>query len=124
MKKNESEKATNNAKEVFNKGEIKFSPIDDIINGKNVNDKGNIVKYPLQTGVTLTIVETENESDYGSLNLFGVSINMTFRNTKNGIMAFYPSYKKSNGEYANHVTSYSKSLNDTIKEVVARHYNN
>lgn len=125
MKKNESANATSSAKgELFNKGEIKFLPIDDIINGKNVNYKGNIVKYPLKTGVTLTIVETENESDYGSLNLFGVSINLSFRNTKKGIMAFYPSYKKSNGEYANHVTSYSKSLNDTIKEVVNRHYNN
>ena len=118
MKRNETNK------EVFNKGEIKFFTLDKILSEKCVNDDGNIVKYPLQTGVTLTIIDTDNNYDFGTLNMFGVSINITFRNTKNGMMAFYPSYKKSNGEYANLVTSYSKSLNEIIKAVVSAHYNN
>ena len=85
-------------KEVFNKGELKFLTLDKILSKKSVNDKGNMVQYPLQTGVTLTIIDTDNDYDYGTLNIFGVSINITFRNTKNGMMAFYPSYKKNNGD--------------------------
>ena len=111
-------------KEVFNKGELKFLTLDEILSKKHVNEKDNIVQYPLQTGVTLTIIDTDNNYDYGSLNMFGVSINMKFRSTKNGMMAFYPSYKKSDEEYTNLVTSYSKSLNEIVKSVVSAHYNN
>ena len=122
MKKENKTNETN--KEVFNKGELKFLTLDEILSKKHVTEKGNMVQYPLQTGVTLTIIDTDNDYDFGSLNLFGLSINMTFRSTKNGMMAFYPSYKKSNGEYTNLVTSYSKSLNEIIKSVVSAHYNN
>ena len=117
-------KTNETSKEVFNKAEIKFMSLEDILSKKYVNEKGNMVQYPLQQGITLTIIDSDNDCDFGSLNLFGVSINMTFRSTKNGMMAFYPSYKKSNGEYANLVTSYSKSLNEIIKAVVSAHYNN
>ena len=117
-------KTNETSKEVFNKAEIKFMSLEDILSKKYVNEKGNMVQYPLQQGITLTIIDSDNDYDFGSLNLFGVSINMTFRSTKNGMMAFYPSYKKSNGEYANLVTSYSKSLNEIIKAVVSAHYNN
>ena len=122
MKKENKTNETN--KEVFNKGEIQFFTLDKILSEKHVNEKGNMVQYPLQTGVTLTIIDTDNDYDFGSLNLFGLSVNMTFRSTKNGMMAFYPSYKKSNGEYSNLVTSYSKSLNEIVKSVVSAHYNN
>ena len=112
---------TNN--EVFNKGELDFMSLEEILAEKLVNEDGNIVKYPLRTGVTLTIIDNDDDFDFGSLNIFGVSINVTFRDTKKGVMMFYPSYKKSINKYANLVTSYSKSLNEIIKSVVSAHYN-
>lgn len=121
MKKNE--KATENkaTKEIFNSVELDFNTIDSIIS-RAVTD-GKTTKYPLCGGVTLCITDSDKDYDFGFLCVYGIYINITFRTAKTGKMfVSYPSVKTTKGEYKNVVTNYSKSFNEIISQVVARHY--
>ena len=91
--------------------------------------KENYHKYQLGDGVLLDIIEGE-ESDYGSLNIYGVVIKLSFREIKKGekagtVFASYPQYtvgKGKNTEYKPYVTNYSKPLNDIISEAIKMNY--
>ena len=83
-------------------------------------------RYQLGEGVTMDICEGE-EHDYGSLNLYGVVIMLSFREITKGerkgdIFVSYPQYKNKAGEYKPFVTNYSKGLNASIKAVLKAHY--
>ena len=67
------------------------------------------------------------EHDYGSLNLYGVVIMLSFREITKGerkgdVFVSYPQYKNKAGEYKPFVTNYSKGLNASIKAVLKAHY--
>ena len=83
-------------------------------------------RYQLGEGVSMDICEGE-EHDYGSLNLYGVVIMLSFREITKGerkgdIFVSYPQYKNKAGEYKPFVTNYSKGLNASIKAVLKAHY--
>ena len=83
-------------------------------------------RYQLGEGVSMDICEGE-EHDYGSLNLYGVVIMLSFREITKGerkgeVFVSYPQYKNKAGEYKPFVTNYSKVLNASIKAVLKAHY--
>ena len=83
-------------------------------------------RYQLGEGVSMDICEGE-EHDYGSLNLYGVVIMLSFREITKGerkgdVFVSYPQYKNKAGEYKPFVTNYSKGLNASIKAVLKAHY--
>lgn len=83
-------------------------------------------RYRLGEGVSMDICEGE-EHDYGSLNLYGVVIMLSFREITKGerkgdVFVSYPQYKNKAGEYKPFVTNYSKGLNASIKAVLKSHY--
>lgn len=97
------------------------------LNGKiSIEKEGKRTTYILGEGVNLDIFEGE-KNDYGSLNIYGVVIRVTFREIKKGekagnVFVSYPQYKKGNGEYVPYVINYSKELNDAINKALAIHY--
>lgn len=85
-------------------------------------------RYQLGEGVTMDICEADDH-DYGSLNLYGVVIILSFRLISKGerkgeVFVSYPQYKNKAGEYKPFVTNYSKGLNTSMKAVLKAHYDN
>lgn len=125
---NKTKKATQEtkeSKEIFNFAELDFNKVEDIVKRKQEEKyrKDQLVtRYPLCGGVTLSIYDTDKDYDYGTLNIYGVSINVTFRGGKNGMFCSYPSVKTSKGEYSQMVNNFSKAFNSVIKEVLEKHY--
>ena len=83
-------------------------------------------RYLMGDGVSMDICEGE-DSDYGSINLYGVVIKVSFREITKGqrkgeIFVSYPQYKNKAGEYCPYVTNYSKALTSAIKAVIKAHY--
>lgn len=124
MKKNANttNNATENKSERIDYFKAILNKVEDIIANATKNEKGNATRYELADGVLLTIVDSDKERDLGSLNIYGLSVNVSIAMGKNGAFVSYPSYKAKDGSYKDLVTSYSKALNDTIKEVLAKHY--
>lgn len=95
---------------------------------KNITfvEEGKRTTYILGEGVNLDIFEDE-KSDYGSLNIYGVVIRVTFREIKKGekagnVFVSYPQYKNGSGEYVPYVINYSKELNKAINKALEMHY--
>lgn len=83
-------------------------------------------RYLMGEGVSMDICEGE-DSDYGSINLYGVVIKVSFREITKGqrkgeIFVSYPQYKNKAGEYCPYVTNYSKALTSAINAVIKAHY--
>lgn len=109
-------------KEIFNKVDIEFNSMDYIFEKAYIpENNSDVTIYPLAQGINLSIVRTDKETDYGTLNVLGVAIMGTIRNTKKGFMFSYPQYKK-DGEWKQYVTNYSKEFNAIIKDVLTKHY--
>ena len=122
MKRNTSNNATSN-KEEKRYVAIPLYAIKDI---KSEVVGKTCTRYQLGEGVSMDICEGE-EHDYGSLNLYGVVIMLSFREITKGerkgdIFVSYPQYKNKAGEYKPFVTNYSKGLNDSMKAVLKAHY--
>ena len=122
MKRNTSNKKTSN-KEEKNYISIPLYAIKDI---KSEVVSKTCTRYQLGEGVSMDICEGE-EHDYGSLNLYGVVIMLSFREITKGkrkgdIFVSYPQYKNKAGEYKPFVTNYSKALNASMKAVIKAHY--
>ena len=122
MKRNTSSKETNK-KEKKNYIPIPLYDIKDI---KSEVVSKTCTRYQLGEGVSMDICEG-GEYDYGSLNLYGVVIMLSFREITKGerkgdIFVSYPQYKNKAGEYKPFVTNYSKALNDSMKAVLKAHY--
>ena len=90
-------------------------------------DKGG-ARYILGEGVSLDIYEGDTY-DYGSLNVYGLVVSVTFRMISKGerageVFVSYPQYKAKDGTYKAHVKNFSKPLNDAIKKALEMHYIN
>ena len=90
-------------------------------------DKGG-ARYILGEGVSLDIYEGHTY-DYGSLNVYGLVVSVTFRMISKGerageVFVSYPQYKAKDGTYKAHVKNFSKALNDAIKKALEMHYIN
>ena len=90
-------------------------------------DKGG-TRYVLGEGVALDIYEGETY-DFGSLNVYGLVVSVTFRMISKGerageVFVSYPQYKAKDGTYKAHVKNFSKPLNDAIKKALEMHYIN
>lgn len=88
-------------------------------------EKGG-VRYNLGEGVALAIYEGDTY-DYGSLNIYGLVVSVTFRMISKGerageVFVSYPQYKAKDGTYKPYVKNFSKPLNDAIKKVIEMHY--
>ena len=101
-------------------------PLYDIKDIKSEVVSKTCTRYQLGEGVSMDICEGE-EHDYGSLNLYGVVIMLSFREITKGerkgdVFVSYPQYKNKAGEYKPFVTNYSKGLNASMKAVLKAHY--
>lgn len=90
-------------------------------------DKGG-TRYVLGKGVALDIYEGDTY-DYGSLNVYGLVVSVTFRMISKGerageVFMSYPQYKSKDGTYKAHVKNFSKPLNDAIKKALEMQYIN
>ena len=90
-------------------------------------DKGG-TRYVLGEGVALDIYEGDTY-DFGSLNVYGLVVSVTFRMISKGerageVFVSYPQYKAKDGTYKAHVKNFSKPLNDAIKKALEMHYIN
>ena len=88
-------------------------------------DKGG-TRYVLGEGVALDIYEGDTY-DFGSLNVYGLVVSVTFRMISKGerageVFVSYPQYKAKDGTYKSYVKNFSKPLNDAIKKVLEVHY--
>ena len=88
-------------------------------------DKGG-ARSILGEGVALDIYEGDTY-DYGSLNVYGLVVSVTFRMISKGerageVFVSYPQYKAKDGTYKPYVKNFSKPLNDAIKKVLEVHY--
>lgn len=123
MKRNTTSKATSNKAEEKSYVAIPLYAIEDI---KAETISKTCTRYHLGDGVTMDICEAEDH-DYGSLNMYGVVIMLSFREIAKGdrkgeIFVSYPQYKNKAGEYKPFVTNYSKGLNASMKAVLKAHY--
>lgn len=122
MRKNAESKATESKKEYKDLFKALLNPADEITANAKKNGKGNCTTYELADGIYFNIVDTDGDRDLGSINIYGVSINVTIISSDKGTFVSYPSYKTKSGEYKQNVTNYSKSLNDTLKAILKAHY--
>lgn len=88
-------------------------------------EKGG-TRYVLGEGVSLDIYDGDTY-DYGSLNVYGLVVSVTFRMISKGerageVFVSYPQYKAKDGTYKPYVKNFSKPLNDAIKKVLEVHY--
>ena len=88
-------------------------------------DKGG-TRYILGEGVSLDIYEGDTY-DYGSLNVYGLVVSVTFPMISKGerageVFVSYPQYKAKDGTYKPYVKNFSKPLNDAIKKALKVHY--
>ena len=95
---------------------------------KRITLENGGTRYNLGEGVSLDIYDGDTY-DYGSLNVYGLVVSVTFRMISKGerageVFASYPQYKAKDGTYKAHVNNFSKPLNDAIKKALEMHYIN
>lgn len=88
-------------------------------------DKGG-ARYILGEGVSVDIYEGDTY-DYGSLNVYGLVVSVTFRMISKGerageVFVSYPQYNAKDGTYKAYVKNFSKPLNEAINKALAMHY--
>ena len=88
-------------------------------------EKGG-TRYNLGEGVSLDIYDGDTY-DFGSLNVYGLVVSVTFRMISKGerageVFVSYPQYKAKDGTYKPYVKNFSKPLNDAIKKALEVHY--
>lgn len=125
MKRSTESKATKNTKATEEKTYVSIPLYPESEFKSEVINK-NCTRYHMGDGVYMDICDGD-DSDYGSLNLYGVVILVSYREIKKGekkgeIFISYPQYKNKAGEYKPYVTNYSKALTSAIKTVLKAHY--
>lgn len=83
--------------------------------------EGGATRYRLAEGIYLGIVETDKDWDYGYIEVFGFSINVTIRPGKNGMFISFPSIKTSK-VYSDLARCYDKRFHATVKILLDRLY--
>lgn len=101
---------------------VKYLTVDEILsNARGSEKEGGATRYTLANGIILGIVETHKDFDFGYIEVFGFSINVTIRSGKNGMFVSFPSVKTKEG-YADLARCYDKSFHETVKALLARLY--
>ena len=124
MKKATAKETTKAAKAAKSEATYPVLPLKD--NPVSVKlDKGG-TRYILGEGVAMDIYEGDTY-DYGSLNVYGLVVSVTFRMISKGerageVFVSYPQYKAKDGTYKPYVKNSSNPLNDAIKKVLEVHY--
>lgn len=102
---------------------VEYRPIEDIIADALAPEKdGGATRYKLAEGIYLGIVETEKDFDFGYIEVFGFSINVTIRGGKNGMFISFPSAKSKKGEYVDLARCYDKGFHATVKLLLEKLY--
>lgn len=102
---------------------VEYRPVADIIADAVAPEKeGGATRYKLAEGIYLGIVETEKDFDFGYLEVFGFSINVTIRGGKNGMFISFPSAKSKNGGYVDLARCYDKGFHATVKLLLGKLY--
>ena len=114
----------NSAKEVVERSfGVEYRRIDDIIADAVAPEKeGGATRYRLAEGIYLGIVESDKDYDFGYIEVFGFSINVTIRGGKNGMFVSFPSTKTKKGEYVDLARCYDKGFHATIKLLLEELY--
>lgn len=113
-------KPTTEKKEAFNPGYIEWYDCKTAMEGLRKTEKRTDI--PLGKGVTMSIFESSKDYDFGSINVFGFSINVTYRNGKNGMFLSFPSVKTAKGDYSNLVSCFDKDFHALAREVLEAFY--
>ena len=101
---------------------VNYRIVDEIIETAVAPEKeGGATRYCLADGIYLGIVETDKDWDYGYIEVFGFSINVTIRPGKNGMFVSFPSVKTSKG-YSDLARCYDKGFHATVKILLDRLY--
>ena len=84
--------------------------------------EGGATRYCLADGIYLGIVETEKDFDFGYIEVFGFSINVTIRGGKNGMFISFPSAKSKKGDYVDLARCYDKNFHSAVKLLLEKLY--
>lgn len=102
---------------------VEYRPVDAIIDDAARPEKeGGATRYKLAEGIFLGIVETEKDFDFGYLEVFGFSVNVTIRGGKNGMFISFPSAKTKKGDYTDLARCYDKGFHATVKLLLEKLY--
>ena len=102
---------------------VQDRPVDAIIvDAARPETEGGGTGYGLADGIYLGIVETEKDFDFGYIEVFGFSINVTIRGGKNGMFISFPSAKSKNGGYVDLARCYDKGFHATVKLLLEKLY--
>ena len=114
----------NSAKEVVGRSfGVNYRPVDAIIvDASRPEKEGGATRYRLAEGIYLGIVESDKDYDFGYIEVFGFSINVTIRGGKNGMFISFPSAKSKNGGYVDLARCYDKGFHATVKLLLEKLY--
>lgn len=114
------------AKNTTKAAEFARIPMYDEIRREEVNE--GCTRYHIGEGFSLDIVETEKEYDYGSVNVYGLVVKVTYRTISKGekagrVFCSLPQVKTKEGEYSPLAILYNKEMREAIDKALAIHYN-
>ena len=114
----------NSAKEVVERNfGVEYHPVADIIADAVAPEKdGGATRYRLAEGIYLGIVESDKDYDFGYIEVYGFSINVTIRGGKNGMFVSFPSTKTKKGDYVDLARCFDKNFHTTVKSVLEKVY--
>ena len=102
---------------------VEYRRIDEIIADAVAPEKeGGATRYRLAEGIYLGIVESDKDYDFGYIEVFGFSINVTIRGGKNGMFISFPSAKTKKGDYVDLARCYDKGFHATVKLLLEELY--
>ena len=102
---------------------VQYRPVDAIIvDAARPEKEGGATRYCLADGIYLGIVESDKDYDYGYIEVFGFSINVTIRGGKNGMFISFPSAKTKKGDYVDFARCYDKGFHATVKLLLEKLY--
>lgn len=102
---------------------VTYRAVDEIIADAVAPEKeGGATRYRLADGIYLGIVESDRDYDFGYIEVFGFSVNVTIRGGKNGMFISFPSAKTKKGEYVDLARCYDKAFHSTVKALLEKLY--
>lgn len=121
MKKNDAKATINKAQERIT-GVVYRKPEE--INNSVINPTkdGGAFRYELADGITLGIVFTDGDVDFGFLDFFGLNVSIKIRTGKNGQFVSFPSYKAKDGSYKDEARVFDKNFHECVRELLALIY--
>jgi hypothetical protein len=101
----------------FNRGWFRWFTVEDCISKALKTDDG--ILFPLTDGVNMEVRKsTRGGNDFGSLNVCGFIINVTYPLGKNGHFIAFPQYARKGG-FSNHALCVDKDFHELVKNLLA-----